>query len=130
MYLIVNMWWCPRGIFIRHNDIFRLPCLKGTELPLRLKGTELSFQWCVYTSCEISGYKAVGAYYGPLVITLGLNAAGNHMLKVNNRNTRARCEICSMLTIKTTERCQRYRSRIFIINFEHISHLVLLNLSR
>ena len=26
------------------------------------------------------------------------------MFKVNNRNTRARCEICSKLTIKTPER--------------------------
>ena len=26
------------------------------------------------------------------------------MFKVNNRNTRFRCEICSKLTIKTTER--------------------------
>ena len=29
--------------------------------------------------------------------------AGDYMLKVNNRNTRARCEICSKLTIKTPE---------------------------
>ena len=36
--------------------------------------------------------------------------AANYMLKVNNRNTRARCEICS---------------GVFIVNFEHISHLVL-----
>ena len=30
--------------------------------------------------------------------------AGIYLLKVNNRNTRTRCEICSMLTIKTPER--------------------------
>ena len=30
--------------------------------------------------------------------------AGNYMFKVNNRNTRARCEKCSKLTIKTPER--------------------------
>ena len=29
---------------------------------------------------------------------------GNYMFKVNNRNTRTRCEICSKLTIKTAER--------------------------
>ena len=46
---------------------------------------------------------------------------GNYMFKVNNRNTRARCEICSKLTIKTPER----RHGVFIVNFEHISHLVL-----
>ena len=31
------------------------------------------------------------------------NPAGNYMFKVNNRNTRTRCEICSKLTIKTPE---------------------------
>ena len=35
---------------------------------------------------------------------LRLNPAGNCMFKVNNRNTRTRCEICSKLTIKTPER--------------------------
>ena len=30
--------------------------------------------------------------------------AGNCMFKVNNRNTRTRCEICSKLTKKTPER--------------------------
>ena len=29
--------------------------------------------------------------------------AGLYLLKVNNRNTRTRCEICSKLTIKTPE---------------------------
>ena len=52
---------------------------------------------------------------------------GNYMFKVNNRNTRTRCEICSKLTIA------RRHSGIFIVNFEHISLLVLvflLTLSR
>ena len=30
--------------------------------------------------------------------------SGIYLLKVNNRNTRTRCEICSKLTIKTPER--------------------------
>ena len=30
--------------------------------------------------------------------------AGNNMFKVNNRNTRTRCGICSKLTIKIPER--------------------------
>ena len=51
--------------------------------------------------------------------------AGNYMFKVNNRNTRTRCEICSKLTIKIPERRQWRRSGIFIVNFEHILHLVL-----
>ena len=52
----------------------------------------------------------------------------------NNRNTRTRCEIRSKLTIKTTKRRQWGRSGVFIVNFEHISHLalvfLLLTLSR
>ena len=47
------------------------------------------------------------------------------LLKVNNRNTKTRCEICSKLTIKTPERRQWRRSGVFTVNFEHISHLVL-----
>ena len=47
------------------------------------------------------------------MIMLGLkmqpkNQADNNMFKVNNRNTRT-----------------RRRSSVFIVNFEHISHLVL-----
>ena len=30
--------------------------------------------------------------------------AGNYLFKVNNKNTRKRCEICSKLTIKIPER--------------------------
>ena len=36
-----------------------------------------------------------------------------------------RCEICSKLIIKTPERRQWRRSDVFIVNFENISHLLL-----
>ena len=42
------------------------------------------------------------------------------MLKVNNRNSRTRCETCSKLTIKTPELHQWRRYGVFIVNFEHI----------
>ena len=49
-----------------------------------------------------------------------------YLLKVNNRNTRTRCGICSNLTIKTPERYSSWcRTGAFIVNFEHISYLVL-----
>ena len=53
--------------------------------------------------------------------------AGICLLKVNNRNNRTRRETCSKLTIRTTERRQwrRRRFSVFIVNFEHISHLRL-----
>ena len=50
---------------------------------------------------------------------------GIYLVKVNNRNTRTSCEICSKLTIKITERRHWRRFGILNVNFEHISHLVL-----
>ena len=59
---------------------------------------------------------------------------GIDLFKVNNRNTKTKCKICSKLTIKTPKRRHRHRSGVFIVNFEHISHLalvfLLLTLSR
>ena len=52
--------------------------------------------------------------------------AGNYMFEVNDKNSRARFEICSRLTIKTPERCQWRHFGTFIVNFELISHLVLM----
>ena len=51
--------------------------------------------------------------------------AGIYLLKVNNKITRTRCEICSKLTIKIPEWHHWRRSGNFIVNFEHISQLVL-----
>ena len=39
--------------------------------------------------------------------------AGIYLFKINNRNTRTRCEICSKLTIKIPV------SIVCIVNFEH-----------
>ena len=50
--------------------------------------------------------------------------AGNHVFKVNNRKTR-KCEICSKLTLETTARRHWRRSDVIIVNFKHISHLVV-----
>ena len=36
------------------------------------------------------------------------NPTGIYLLKVNNRNTKTRCEICSRLTIKTPKRRQSF----------------------
>ena len=51
--------------------------------------------------------------------------ANNYLFKINNRNFRKRCVICSKLTLKTPEWCYWCRSGVFIVNFEHISHLFL-----
>ena len=49
---------------------------------------------------------------------------GIRLLKVSNRNGRARCEICSELTIKTPELIHWRRSGVFIVNFEHSASFV------
>ena len=56
------------------------------------------------------------------------NSTSIYLIKVSNRNIRTRCEICSMLTIKTSERQkQKFTSRsgVFIVKFKHISRVVL-----
>ena len=47
--------------------------------------------------------------------------AGIYLLKVSNRSTRTRCEVCSKLTRKTPEWCHWHNSGVFIGNFEDIS---------
>ena len=46
--------------------------------------------------------------------------AGNYRFKVNNKNTRTKCEICSKLTIKTSERFHR-RSSVFNVNYKQVN---------
>ena len=50
------------------------------------------------------------------------NPANVYLFKVNNRNTRKRCEIGSKLTIKISEWRHWRCSDVFIVNFEHISN--------
>ena len=42
-----------------------------------------------------------------------------YLLKVNNKNTRTRCEMCSKLTIKTPKRCPPCSS-VSVANFEQV----------
>ena len=51
--------------------------------------------------------------------------ANIYFFKVNDRNTRKRCKICSKLNIKTPERRWWNHSSVFIASFGHNSHLFL-----
>ena len=90
----------------------------GSSIPLLKPGSIKS------ASDTTSGYggEMDGKYYVP---DQSSNPAGIYLFKVN-RNTRTRCEICSKLTLKTPERCEWRCSGVFIVNYEHISHLVQL----
>ena len=51
-----------------------------------------------------------------------------YLFKVNNitlEKDATYIQLTIKLTIKTPERCQWRRSGIFIVNFEHISHIFL-----
>ena len=50
---------------------------------------------------------------------LSVIPANIYLFKVNNKNTRKRCQICSKLTIKTPER-RDWRQFDVFINLEHI----------
>ena len=49
----------------------------------------------------------------------------NYMFKINIRHARTNCEICSKSAIKIKERRQLRRSGVFIVNFKHILHFIL-----
>ena len=49
----------------------------------------------------------------------------NYLFKVNNGDTRTICEIWSVKTLKTPELRQWRCFVVLIVNFEHISHIVL-----
>ena len=56
------------------------------------------------------------------------HTANIYLFKVNGRNTRKRCEICSKLTIKTQNGVSDVVLVFFIVTSEHISHLFLVSL--
>ena len=88
-------------------------CLLGNYVPSRF----FLFDAMVLQSfCNFSRWLIEGGSILPACIFL---------LKVNNRNTRTRCEKSSKLAIKTPERLQWRHSGVFIVNFEHILHLFL-----
>ena len=87
--------------------------------------------WTLFTQWQLAGKEAIFNNLSKpielkLISTIWPYPAGSYMFKVSNRNTRAKCEICSKLTIKTPERHHWCCSGVFIVNFEHISHLVLM----
>ena len=53
--------------------------------------------------------------------------AGINLCKVNNGNIRTMCSIYSKLIIKTPQRQHWNLPSVFIVNFEQISHIVLVS---
>ena len=67
-----------------------------------------------------SGYvtSTPSTHWTGIIIIFQHNPTGIYLLKVNNRNTRTRYEICSKLTIKTPER-RHLVSLLITLNIFH-----------
>ena len=76
-----------------------------------------------------SGFQPITIFTKSFILDIRLDSecasVEIHLFKVNNRNTRKRCKIRSKLTIKTPEHRLWRCSGVFIVSFEHISHLFL-----
>ena len=105
--------------------------------PVRMRQSEarkdLTNDICHFARCHIlissSFWKIKTRNFNPnpcffSLAKLGTSSMGK-LLKLIKSNTKASCEICSKLTKKTSEWCLSV-SFVFIVNFEHISHLVLM----
>ena len=58
-------------------------------------------------------------------IFTGFTYSRIYLFKVKKENTKTMCKICSKLPIKTPATLHWLRSRVFIVNFEQISNIVL-----
>ena len=74
--------------------------------------------------CLLTIFVKISIIYD-IVLNIPLPAS-IYLLKVNNRNNRKRCKICSTLTIKTPERRQWPRYDVFMVNTSCSSVFLLL----
>ena len=56
------------------------------------------------------------------------NPAATYLLKVSNGNTRSMYKICSKLIVKKPQRHRWRHSGVFMVSFEHISHVLPVSL--
>ena len=84
-------------------------------------GSESFFKSCYFTKIFVHLLIVAAVSNFNVFKLIGWDPANTNLFNVNNRNTRKRCEICSKSTTRTVER----HSSVFIVNFEHISHIFL-----
>ena len=92
--------------FYFNNLVMLVQKLAHTDI-LKINVIKISKQWPIRTLDDLE-----------------IIPAGNYMFKVNNRNTRARCEVCSKLIIKIPGRRHWRRSGVFIVNLEQFHALI------
>ena len=74
----------------------------------------------MFSSCSVASSLILIAYLSFRLSSMVHFPVSIYLPKFNNRKTRARCEICSKLTIKAPERRQWRCYSVFIDNFEHV----------
>ena len=79
----------------------------------------------IWTEYAHTPYLSENGHFSRIISVFNYSPASVCLLKVNNRKTRTRYEICLKLTIKIPEQHHWCRSGVFIVNFGHTSHLVL-----
>ena len=110
---VVVLMWCPS---LKATTSVQSSDWNNTEVSKPTKSNGLS------NYVKVTYSENVSPFLGSINLRYPLPAV-IYLLKVNNKNTRTKCEICSKLTIKTPERRHWRRFGVFIVNFEHISHL-------
>ena len=108
---------------VRFQVMIKIESVCGLALPKKVHSqilrTKLAWTWTDHEQCTANEY-------GPALPKVHDPVPNWHFpLKVNIRNNRVRSEIFWKLTIKTPEWRQWRPYSVFIIDFEHISHLVL-----
>ena len=126
--LLLCVWWWGVNTFhfLRFFEKFILKA-RRLHLLISLLSTFFPKDW-KFVKITNTKFGKVSLFYHPVFrlekiwndIIEALYPAGNYMFKVNNRNTRTRCEVCSKLTIKTLERRQ---ALLLTLNTLHILFL-------
>ena len=102
------------GLFTQQNVSLRIACGRGGEPNTINNELHRIYFWRNEFTSNL-----------PTEVNFVFNFPANiYLFKVNNCDTRKRCEICSKLTIKTLEQLHCCRSGIFIVKFKHISHFL------
>ena len=69
--------------------------------------------------------RVISRFFGTVALT---TYPGFYLINVTNRNTKntkARCQMSLKLTVRTPEWHQWHHSSVFVVNFQHISHIHL-----
>ena len=121
-----TLWWSE-------DELDKLCNIRGICWVLIVTDVCFNKVWCFrfHTAPSLCNYELkhcpvlLSVFLINAYISQSTYPANIYLFKVNNRNSRKRCEICSKLTIKTSEWRHSRPFRIFIVNVEHISHLFL-----